>query len=402
MDVFIYDAVRTPRGKGRLDGSLATTPPPELVVQLVRALEERLGREPVHAISDFALGCVTEVGAQGGHLALMVRIRAGLPETVPCLTLNNFCVSGMSAIAQAARRVALGEVGLALAGGVECMSQVTFLADQASYYSDMALAGALGWAPVGLAADLMAAREGIDREALDTVVLRSHQRAAQAWSEGRFDRRVVPVSGTDGETILARDENIRDLGDGASLARARLAFDGVGAAGFDDIILARHPELGQALPHVHTVAHCPPISDGAGLVLIGSAAAGAAAGLKPIARIAALVETADDHVLQLTAGFAALDLALSRSSRGLSDMGAIEFMEAFAAVPVKFERDYRPDLKRVNVNGGHLAMGHPMGASGAILVGTLLDAMDHLGADSGVVAATGGVGVGAAMVLDRA
>jgi len=402
MDVFIYDAVRTPRGKGRPDGSLATTPPADLVVQLVRALERRLGREAVHAIGDFALGCVTEVGAQGGHLALMARIRAGLPETVPCLTLNNFCVSGMSAVAQAARRVALGEVGLALAGGVECMSQVTFLADQANFYTDMALAGELGWAPVGLAADLMAAREGIDRAALDAVVLRSHKRAAKAWTEGRFDGRVIPVTDEGGGTVLSRDENIRDLGDGAILARARLAFDAVGATGFDDIILARHPELGATLPHVHTVAHCPPISDGAGLVMLGSAAAGAAAGLKPIARIAAMAETADDHVLQLTAGFAALDLALGRAGRGLLDMGAIEFMEAFAAVPVKFERDYKPDLGRVNVNGGHLAMGHPMGASGAILVGTLLDAMDHLGADSGVVAATGGVGVGAAMVLDRA
>jgi acetyl-CoA C-acetyltransferase len=401
MDVFIYDAVRTPRGKGRPDGSLAGVPPVELVVQLVRALERRVGREAVHAIGDFALGCVTQVGPQGGHLALIARIRAGLPDTVPSLTLNNFCVSGMSALAQSARRVALGEVGLALAGGVECMSQAIFLADKAGYYDDMALANALGWAPVGLAADLMAVREGFDRAALDGVVLRSHERAAKAWREGWFDKRVIPVVGEDGAVVLARDENIRDLTDGTVLARARLAFEGVGAAGFDDIILARHPELGGVLPHIHTVAHCPPISDGAGLVLIGSAEAGAAAGLTPVARIAAMAETTADPVLQLTAGFAALDLALKRAGRSLADMGAIEFMEAFAAVPVKFERDYQPDLKRVNVNGGHLALGHPMGASGGILVGMLLDAMDTLEAGSGVVAATGGVGVGAAMVLDR-
>lgn len=400
MDVFIFDAVRTPRGKGRPDGSLAKTPPAELVAQLVHALERRLGREAVHAAGHFALGCVTEVGAQGGHLALIARIRAGLPETVPCLTLNNFCVSGMSAIAQAARRVALGEVGLALAGGVESMSQVEFLADRATYYEDLPLANSLGWAPVGLAADLMAAREGIDRAALDTAVLRSHARALTAWGEGRFDHRVIPVAGADGQTVLAQDENIRDLGDGAGLGRMRLAFDAMGAAGFDEIILAHRPEL-SALPHIHTVAHCPPISDGAGLVLIGSAEAGAAAGLKPVARIVAMAETADDHVLQLTAGFTALDQALVRAGRGLDDMGAIEFMEAFAAVPVKFERDYRPDLDKLNINGGHLAMGHPMGASGAILVGTLLDAMSRLDAESGVVAATGGVGVGAAMVLDR-
>jgi acetyl-CoA acetyltransferase family protein len=400
MDVFIFDAVRTPRGKGRPDGSLAKTPPAELVAQLVLALERRLGREAVHAVGHFALGCVTEVGAQGGHLALIARIRAGLPETLPCLTLNNFCVSGMSAIAQAARRVALGEVGLALAGGVESMSQVEFLADRATYYEDIPLAKSLGWAPVGLAADLMAAREGIDRAALDAVTLRSHAHALNAWGKGRFDHRVIPVTGADGETVLAQDENIRDLGDGAGLGRMRLAFDAMGAAGFDEIILAHRPEL-SALPHIHTVAHCPPISDGAALVLIGSAEAGQAMGLKPVARIVAMAETADDHVLQLTAGFTALDQALARAGRGLGDMGAIEFMEAFAAVPVKFERDYRPDLDKLNINGGHLAMGHPMGASGAILVGTLLDAMTHLDAETGVVAATGGVGVGAAMVLDR-
>jgi acetyl-CoA acetyltransferase family protein len=400
MDVFVFDAVRTPRGKGRPDGSLAAIPPATLVAQLVAALERRLGRAAVHAVGHFALGCVTEVAAQGGHIALIARIRAGLPETLPCLTLNNFCVSGMSAIAQAARRVALGEVGLALAGGVESMSQVAFLADRASYYDDMTLAAELGWAPVGLAADLMAAREGIDRAALDAITLRSHARALAAWRGGWFDDRVIAVTGADGTTALARDENVRDLGDGSGLARMRLAFDGVGAAGFDDIILARRPELA-ALPHIHTVAHCPPVSDGAGLALIGSREAGERAGLKPVARIVSMAETADDPVLQLTAGFAALDQALARAGRSLGEMGAIEFMEAFAAVPVKFERDYRPDPERVNVNGGHLAMGHPMGASGAILVGTLLDAMSRLDAECGVVAATGGVGVGAAMVLER-
>lgn len=400
MDVFVFDAVRTPRGKGRPDGSLAKVAPADLVAQLVRALEARVGREAVAAAGHFTLGCVTEVGTQGGHIALTSRIRAGLPDALPCLTLNNFCVSGLSAVAGAARRVAAGETGLALAGGVESMSQVEFLADRADYYADLDLARSMGWAPVGLAADLMAAREGIDREALDAATLRSHRRAAAAWAEGRFDDRVVPVEAADGSIALARDENIRDLGDGSGLAKMRLAFDQVGAAGFDDIILERRPELA-SLPHVHSVAHCPPISDGAGLVLVGSAEAGRAAGLAPVAKIRALAETADDPVLQLTAGFKAFDLALERAGLAMADMGAIEFMEAFAATIVKFERDRRPDTDRVNVNGGHLAMGHPMGASGAILAGTLLDAMRRLDADLGVVAATGGVGVGAAMVLER-
>ena len=253
---------------------------------------------------------------------------------------------------------------------------------------------------MGLAADLMAAREGIDRAALDAATLRSHRRAMAAWADGGFDGSVVPVTGADGAVALACDENIRDLGDGAGLAKMRLAFDGVGAAGFDDIILAERPELA-ALPHIHTLAHCPPISDGAALVLVGSAEVGRTAGLTPAAKIRALAETADDHVLQLTAGYAALDLALSRAGLTLAKVGAIEFMEAFAATIVKFERDYEVDMDRVNVNGGHLAMGHPMGASGAILAGTLVDAMRRLDAELGVVAATGGVGVGAAMVLER-
>ncbi|QUD89484.1 acetyl-CoA C-acyltransferase [Phenylobacterium montanum] len=400
MDVFLFDAVRTPRGKGRPGGSLAAIPPVELVVQLVAALEARLGAEAVRACGHFALGCVTEVGVQGGHIALTSRIRAGLPETLPCQTLNNFCVSGLSAIAQSARRIALGEVGLAMAGGVESMSQVEFLADGADYYSDMRLARSLGWAPVGLAADLMAAREGIERAALDAVTLRSHHRARAAWAAGRFEASVIPVHSLDGTVALGADENVRDLGDGSGLATMRLAFDGVGAAGFDEIILEQRPELG-GLPHVHTLAHCPPIADGAGLVLLGSAEAGQAAGLRPVARILAMAETADDHVLQLTAGFSALEQALSRAKLSLSDMGAIEFMEAFAATIAKFDRDYGADPDRVNVNGGHLAMGHPMGASGAILAGTLLDAMRRLDAELGVVAATGGVGVGAAMVLER-
>jgi acetyl-CoA C-acetyltransferase len=400
MDVYLYDAVRTPRGKGRPGGSLSALPPIELVRQLVQALEKRVGAQAVHAAEHFALGCVTEVGVQGGHLALAARIHAGLPDTLPCLTLNNFCVSGLSAVAQAARRIAVGEIDLALAGGVESMSQVEFMGDAAPFYTDLTLAGAMGWAPVGLAADLLAAREGIGREALDAAVVRSHARAGAAWREGRYDRRVIPILGADGEVALASDENVRDYGDGASLARFGPVFAAAGEQGFDDILLAHQPGM-ERLDHVHTIAHCPPISDGAALILLGSKAAGERWGLTPVACIRAMAEAADDRVLQLTAGFRAMDQALARAGTPLSAMGAIEFMEAFAAVPVKFERDYQPDMDRVNPNGGHLAMGHPMGATGAILLTTLVDDMADLDAETGLVVTTGGVGVGAAMVLDR-
>jgi acetyl-CoA acetyltransferase family protein len=400
MSIYIYDAVRTPRGKGRRGGSLAEITPAQLVGQLVRALERRIGPDAMAAIEHFTLGSVTQVGAQGGHLALAARIQAGLPDDLPCLTINNFCVSGLSAIADAARRVASGQVDLALAGGAESMSQVAFMTDAADYYADMPLAASMGWSPVGVAADLLATREGIERPAMDAAVLRSHARAAKAWSDGHYAGRVIPMMAADGAVALDHDENIRDYGDGAALSRLAPVFADTGAQGFDDILLTHRPEIGP-VKHLHTVAHCPPISDGASLVLVGSREAGERLGLTPLARIVSVAETAGDPVVQLTAGFTAMTKALERAGLPLSAIGAVEFMEAFAVVPVLFERDFAPDMARVNPNGGHLAMGHPMGATGAILTTTLLDDMVQLNADTGLVVATGGVGVGAAMVLER-
>lgn len=400
MSVYIFDAVRTPRGKGRPDGSLAGVTPARLVGQLVQALAERNGRESVASARHLTLGCVTQVGVQGGHVALSARIQAGLPDEVAALTINNFCVSGLSAIADAARRVASGQADLALAGGVESMSQAPFLADGADFYTDKDLAAATGWAPVGLAADLLATVEEISSQELDAAVLRSHRRAAAAWAEDRYAGRVIPVTGSDGAVALDRDENIRDFGDGASLARLGPVFAAAGAQGYDEILLSHRPDLTR-VEHLHTVAHCPPIADGAALLLLGTLEAGQALGLSPLARIRAVGETAGDRVLQLTAGFSAMQRALDRAGLGLSDVGAVEFMEAFAAVPVLFERRFEPDMDRVNPNGGHLAMGHPMGATGAVLTTTLVDDMVQLDAETGLVVATGGVGVGAAMVLER-
>lgn len=398
-DIYVFDAVRSPRGKGRPDGSLADVPPPLLVSQLIDALRTRVGDDAVAACDALILGCVTQTGAQGGHVAVASKLLAGLPQKTAPLTINNFCVSGLSAIAAAARRIATGDSGLAVAGGVESMSQVGFMTDAASYYSDMSLAERMGWAPVGVGADALATVEGVGREDLDRFTLRSNRLAAAAWAEGRYDRRVVPISGPDGAVALARDENIRDHGDGARLVDLPPVFAEAGAAGFDRIVCDRLSL--DRLDHVHTVAHCPPIADGAGLVLLGSREAGDKAGLRPVARIASFAETAGDPVLQLTAGFAAMDQALARAGARLADMDAIEFMEAFAVTPVKFERDYAPDMDKVNIHGGHLAMGHPMGATGAVLFGALLDALDRLDGTMGLVVATGGVGVGAAAVVER-
>lgn len=400
MDVFAYDAVRSPRGKGRPDGSLASVTPPALVSQLIDALRDRCGAQAVNAAKSLILGCVTQIAAQGGHVAMAARLLSKLPDTTAPLTLNNYCVSGLTAISAACRRIASGEAELALAGGVECMSQVGFMTDDASFYTDLALAERMGWAPVGVGADALAAAEGIKRSDLDRFALRSNQLAAAAWREGRYAKRVIPIRREDGVVALAADENIRDHGDGAKLAALPPVFEKPGAAGFDRIVSAQRPELG-AFAHVHTVAHCPPIADGAGLVLLGSREAGERWGLSPVAKIVALAETASDRVLQLTGGFSAMERALKRANATLADMHAIEFMEAFAVTPVKFERDYAPDMDKVNIHGGHLAMGHPMGATGAILFGALLDALDRLDGERGVVVATGGVGVGAAAVVQR-
>ncbi len=400
MSVYIFDAVRTPRGKGRPDGSLASVTPARLVGQLVRALESRVGRDAVAAAEHFTLGCVTQTGVQGGHIALSARIQAGLPDDMACLTINNFCVSGLSALADAARRVASGQADMALAGGVESMSQVAFLADAADFYTDMGLARSMGWTPVGVAADLLATVEAIGREEMDAWTLRSHRLAAKAWADGFYAGRVVPVTRDDGALALDRDENIRDFGDGSSLARLGPVFAPMGAQGFDDILMHSRPGLA-GVEHRHSVAHCPPIADGASLLLIGTLEAGKALGLEPVARIRSIGESADDRVMQLTAGYAAMSRALERAGLALKDVGAVEFMEAFAAVPVLFERAFNPDMDRVNPNGGHLAMGHPMGATGAILTTTLIDDMVQLNAETGLVVATGGVGVGAAMVLER-
>lgn len=401
MSVYIFDAVRTPRGKGRPDGSLAGVKPAALVRQVLQALARRNGSEALAAARHLTLGCVTQTGVQGGHLALSARIQAGLSDDIACLSINNFCVSGLSAIADAARRVAAGEVEIALAGGVESMSQAPFLADGADYYSDMAMAAQMGWAPVGLAADLLATVEGVSRDAMDQAVLRSHQRAARAWAEGRYAERVVPVLDDTGAVLLDRDENIRDFGDGASLARLGSVFAKAGGEGYDDILRAQRPDITE-VKHLHSVAHCPPIADGAAMVLLGSLAAGRALGLQPVARIRAVGETAGDHVLQLTAGFTAMDLALARAGLTLNEVGVTEFMEAFAVAPVVLDQRYGPDPERVNPNGGHLAMGHPMGATGAVLATTLVDDMIQCEAETGLVVATGGVGVGAAIVLERA
>ncbi len=405
-DTYIYDALRTPRGKGaapkegKAGGSLHNVPPQELIRQLVDAFAARHGDSVRESVSRLLLGCVGQVGSQGGHLALMSRIAAKLPEATVPKTINNYCVSGMTAVIEAALRTRAGEPGLSLAGGVEMLSQVPFQADKAAYYSDAATSAELNWVAPIIGAELIATDDGFSKAELDALTLRSHQRAAEAWRSGSYDDSVIHVRDRDGETLLAQDELVRPELTDAQLASMPPAFEQLGRAGQDQRVLDHRPDL-SAVHHVHSIANCPGMADGAALLLTGSAEAGKSAGLRPRARVVALAETAGDPVLQFGAGFDAMDRALAAAGLELAHLDRIEFMEAFAAVPLRFERRYEVDSERVNVNGGHLAMGHPMGATGAILLCTLLNALEQSDTGLGMAVALAGGGIGTAMIIER-
>ncbi len=379
MSVFIHDAVRTPRGRARPDGGLAHETPQALVAHLVDALETR-GRSP-RAARLLVLGCVGQVGAQGGHIGMIAKLRAGLSPETAAHSLNNFCASGLSAIGHAASAVAAGTVPHALAGGVEMLSRVPFMGDAADYYTAADMEPALRYIPVALAADLLAEAEGITRAEMDAAALTSQTRAAAAEGRsGLLASRIAIGS-------LNRDETVR-----ATTAEKLAALPPAFGALADQY----RSVIGPApIDHRHTLAHAPPMTDGAGLALIGPAAG------NPRARIVAFAETGGDARASLLAGFAAMDTALARARLTLADMDRIEFMEAFAVTVAKFLRDRQPDPARVNVGGGHIAKGHPMGATGAILLSTLLDALDECSGRYGLVVATGAQGVGVAMVVER-
>jgi len=379
--VYLYDAVRTPRGKARPDGGLAALSPQELVRGQAAALAERCGAFAPEAL---ILGCVTQSGTQGGHVALVSKLHAGLPDACAAHSLNNYCASGLSAIGQAVAKVASGEIAVALAGGVESMSSAPFLGDRAGFYTSDDLPPRTRFVPPVLAADRLAHGEGIARSELDRVALASQRKAAAAETDPALQRSRI-ATGT-----LSGEECIRPQTTAESLAAAPAAFGELQAqyAGALE---------GATFEALHSIAHAPPICDGAGLALVG----GEGLGPKPRARVIAFAESGDDPAASLTAGFAAMDKVLARAGLALTDIDRIEFMEAFAVTIAKFLRDRDADPARVNVSGGHLAKGHPMGASGAILTSSLLDALDACGGRFGLVVLTGAMGVGAAMVIER-
>ena len=376
----IFDAVRSPRAKGKLGGSLSSLKPDELVAKLIDAIRHRGGDllEPDALI----LGAVGQVGSQGGNVALVSKFRASLPDHTTAFTTNNYCVSGLTAINQAAAMIDSKQATSVLAGGVEMMSQVPFMADKADFYQDNSLPTNSRYLLVALAADRLAEDEGITRDELDKVTLLSQQRAASAENTPLIASRIA-IENLNSEECLK-------LGTADSLAALEPAF-AAAAPHYADI-------LGRAIDHRHTIAHAPPVADGAALALVG---ADGAVSAKPRAKILASADIGGDPAESLTACFTAMELALSRANLSLDDMDRIEFMEAFAVTIAKFLRDYPVSPEKVNVGGGHIAKGHPLGATGAILVSSLLDALDEADGRYGIVVAAGASGAGSALVVQR-
>lgn len=377
---FIVDAVRTPRGKARPDGGLAALTPHALVAALVDALDVRTNGQARNADGLF-LGAVGQVGAQGAHVALVSKMYAGLPDSAFALSVNNYCVSGLTTIGQAANMIANAGAQRLLAGGVEMMSRVPFMGDKADYYEDASFPLRTRYIPVVVAADRLAEDIGVTRQEMDCAALRSQQRTAAAEGTALTASRIV-VNGLDVE------EPARASTTAETLAAMPAAFGPLGAQYADAL-------GGRKIDHRHTVAHAPPMCDGAGLALVSSN------GKDARARIVAYVETGGDPHASLTAGFTAMDAALEKAGLDLKAMDRVEFMEAFAVTIVKFLRERDVDVDKVNVGGGHLAKGHPMGATGAILLSSLLDALDDCQGRYGLVVAAGAQGVGAAMVVER-
>lgn len=381
-EVYLYDALRTPRGKAKPDGGLSALTPQELVKQQIDALVERCG-DIAHAPEALLLGCIGQIGDQGGHIALVSKLHASLPDATAAHSLNNYCASGLSAIGQAAAMVGNGFADTVLAGGVECMSRVPFMGDSASYYTDASFPPSKRYIPVVLAADRLANSQNISRSELDMVALASQQKAAAAENNPALIRSRIATG------ALATEECTRPGIDADKLAAMSPAFSALQDQYAESLEGARFTPL-------HTLGHAPPVCDGAALALIGKPGLG-----KARARILGFAESGGDPAASLTAGFAAMDKALARAGLALADMDRIEFMESFAVSIAKFLRDYPVDLDRVNVSGGHIAKGHPMGASGAILTSTLLDCLEEGNGTLGLVVVSGASGVGAAMVVER-
>ncbi|MCV7100200.1 acetyl-CoA C-acetyltransferase [Mycobacterium palustre] len=399
-EAFIYEAIRTPRGKQR-NGSLTEVRPLSLVVGLIEELRRRFPDLDENLISDVVLGCVSPVGDQGADIARTAVLAAGLPDTVGGVQLNRFCASGLEAVNTAAQKVRSGWDDLVLAGGVESMSRVPMGSDGGAMFTDVAFAYDNYIAPQGIGADLIATIEGFSRDDVDAYALRSQQRAAAAWSGGYFAKSVVPVRDQNGLTILDHDEHMRPETTLEGLAKLKPAFEGVGEmGGFDDVALQKYHWV-EKINHVHTGGNSSGIVDGAALVLIGSEAAGKSQGLTPRARIVATATSGADATIMLTGPAPATRKVLDRAGLTVQDIDLFELNEAFASVVLKYQKELNIPDEILNVNGGAIAMGHPLGATGAMILGTMVDELERRNARRALITLCIGGGMGVATIIER-
>ncbi|MFM9033509.1 MAG: acetyl-CoA C-acyltransferase [Mycobacterium sp.] len=398
-EALVLDYVRTPRGKASAKGSLHDRTATELLIHLEHALTDRTGLDPGR-VGDVIVGCASQVDEQGANIARTATLLAGWGEHVPGLTINRFCASGIDAVAQAAARLRAGDLGLAVAGGVESVSRVPLFADRGALWTDPATIRDVGSVHMGIAADLNATIEGIEREELDRYGLETQQKAAAAWAGGAFAGSVVPVGPSADGPGLDHDELVRGQTTLEALASLPPAFAQLGADGQDAIALNAYPGV-TAIAHRHTVGTSPQMADAAALLLLGTRQSAAEAGIAPRGRIVAAATTAVNPVVMLTAGQSAVLEAVARAGLRPADIDVFEFAEAFAALCVKFRRDLDAGPDRMNPNGGTMAMGHAFGATGAILVGSCLEELERREGRYGVAAVSGAAGLGVAVVIER-
>ena len=400
-DAFIYDAVRSPRGKGRADGALHELTAVALSAKILNAVKSRNGLDG-HAVEDVIWGNVTQVGEQGGCLARSAVLASDLDESIPGLAINRFCASGMEAVNLAANQVRGGAGTAYIAGGVEMMGRVPMGSDGAAIAVDPFLAMKTYFVPQGISADIIATEYGFSRDDADALAVESQKRAARAWAEARFARSVITVNDQNGLPILAHDEYMRPGTDMQALGALKPAFKDIGEVmpGFDKVALMKYPHL-ERINHIHHAGNSSGIVDGAAALLIGSAEFGLAHGLKPRARIRATAKIGTDPTIMLTGPVPVTEKILREAGMTIADIDLFEVNEAFASVVLRFQQAFNVDPSRVNVNGGSIAMGHPLGATGAIILGTLLDELERSGKSVGLATLCIASGMGVATLIER-
>ncbi|NIB42465.1 acetyl-CoA C-acetyltransferase [Pseudomaricurvus alkylphenolicus] len=398
-DALIFDAIRTPRGRGKATGALHEVKPISLVSSLLNALVERNAFDTA-AVDDIVLGCVTAVGDQGCDIAKTAALAAGWNQDVAGMTLNRYCASGLEAVNTAAMKIRSGWEQLVVAGGVESMSRVPMGSDGGPWLHDPETNFRTGFMPQGVGADLMATLDGFTRDEVDRFAVRSHQKAAKAWQEGRFARSVVPVNDRVGQLILDHDELVRPDASVESLSGLKPSFQSMGDMGYDDVAREKYHWV-ESIRHIHHAGNSSGIVDGAALVLMGNQAMADRFELKPRARVVSTALVGTDPTLMLAGPAPAARKALDIAGLSAEDIDLFEVNEAFAAVVMRFINDMNIDEAKVNINGGSIAMGHPLGATGAIIIGTLVDELEARDLQRGLATLCVGGGMGIATIIER-